>query len=80
MLVYKHNSDILPILRETVKGAFDGRRFRLLVDDEVVLLRVWWVCDVLNTEFSGPGMVRAGERKEHTPTPARRMPVTESCA
>ena len=47
MLVNKHNSDILPLLRKTLKRAFNRRLFRPLVDDEEILLRVRRVGDVL---------------------------------
>lgn len=47
MLVYEHNGDILPLLRERIECAFDGGSLGFLVDDEVVLLRVGWVGDVL---------------------------------
>ena len=48
MLVDKHNRNIPPLPRELVECAFDRRVFRLLVDDEEVLLRVGGVSDVLD--------------------------------
>ena len=47
MLVDQQNGNILSLLGETVKGVFDGRGLGLVVDHEVVLLRVWGVGDVL---------------------------------
>ena len=40
MLVYEQDGDIFAILREALKGIFNGGVFCLLVDDEEVLLRV----------------------------------------
>ena len=40
MLIYKQNSDILPILRISVKGLLDRRGLGLCVDNEEILLRV----------------------------------------
>jgi len=47
VLIYEHDRDILPLLRELVKGALDRRVLGFLVDDEVVLLGVRGIGDVL---------------------------------
>lgn len=47
MLINKHNSDILPLEREGIERAGDGRGFGFGVHDEVVLLRVGGVGYVL---------------------------------
>lgn len=47
MLIYQHNSNILPLRCESIESACDGRGFSLGVHDQIVLLRVWRVCDVL---------------------------------
>ena len=47
MLIYKQNTDVLSLLGELLKGAFDGGDFGLLVDDEIVLLAVRRVGDML---------------------------------
>lgn len=84
MLVDQHNRNIFPLLRETVECPFNRAVLRLRVDDEVVLLRVWGVGDVLWTLISSSvaDLPVEGSRKpvvvEHTPTPASKMPVTES--
>jgi len=76
MLVYKQDGDIFAILREALKGVFDGSIFGLLVDDEEVLLGVWRCGNVLSEcQSEKVGMRDRGGR---TPTPARRRPVTES--
>ena len=63
MLVYQHNRDILPLLRELIKGSFDCTRFRLLVYDEVVLLAVGRVGDVLEAQAMGSeGLILVRER------------------
>lgn len=52
MLIDQQDRNILPLRRELLKGAFDRRRFRLAVDDEVVLLRVGRFRDVLRRDIS----------------------------
>lgn len=47
MLVYEQNGDVFTILREALKGFFDGSVFGLLVDHEEVLLGVRRGGDVL---------------------------------
>ena len=47
MLVYEQDGDVFAILREALKGVFDGSVFRLLVDDKEVLLGIWRSGDVL---------------------------------
>ena len=47
MLVYEDDSNVLAVSCEAVKGLLDRCGFRLVVDDEVVLLRVGGVGDVL---------------------------------
>lgn len=47
MLIYQHDCNILPLLRERLERALDGGSFGFGVDDEVVLLRVWGVGYVL---------------------------------
>lgn len=63
MLVYQHNRDILPLLRELIKGPLNRTRFRLLVYDEVVLLAVGRVGDVLDARAGGlEGLILVRER------------------
>jgi len=47
MLIYKQDGDVLAILREALEGVLDRSVFRLLVDDEKVLLGVRRSGDVL---------------------------------
>ncbi len=47
MLVDEYNSYILPLLCVAVKCGFNGRGLRLGVDDEEVLLGVWWLGNML---------------------------------
>jgi hypothetical protein len=78
MLVYEQNGDVFAVLREALKGSFNGGVLGLLVDDEEVLLGVWRSGDVLfGVDQSGDS--KAGTAGLRTPTPARRRPVTESC-
>ena len=53
VLVDQHNRDVLPLFGELIKRPFDRARFRLMVDDEVVLLAVRRVGDVLDAEAVG---------------------------
>lgn len=63
VLVYQHNRDILPLLRELIKGPLNRTRFRLLVYDEVVLLAVGRVGDVLDARAGGlEGLILVRER------------------
>lgn len=50
VLVDEENGNVLALLGEAVKGLFDGVRLGLVVDNEVVLLRVRRVGDVLSSE------------------------------
>lgn len=47
MLIYEHNGNVLPLLRELVEGMFDGGVIRLLIHNEEVFLRIRGVGDVL---------------------------------
>jgi hypothetical protein len=47
MLINEHNGDVLPLIGEIVEGGFYGRGFCFCVDDEKVLLGIWWGCYVL---------------------------------
>lgn len=47
MLVNQQNRNILSLLRKLVESAFDVRVLGFGIDDEVVFLCVWWVCDML---------------------------------
>jgi hypothetical protein len=47
MLVDQENTNILPLSGEPVESFFDGRVFGLAVDDQEVLLRIWWLSDML---------------------------------
>lgn len=88
MLVDKHNGNVFPVVREGVESALDRGNIRLLVDDQVVLLRVRGFGDVLfwpgRQDFGDSDDVvslrrwDSEEGVEHTPTPASRMPVTVS--
>lgn len=53
MLVDEENGNVLALLGEAVKGLFDGVRLGLVVDNEVVLLRVRRVGNVLYSEVRG---------------------------
>jgi hypothetical protein len=77
VLVDEQNCNVLALARELVKGGFDGLVIRLRVDYEEVLLAVWWWGDVLGVLSAPYSCTRLG--KDHTPTPARSMPVTVSC-
>lgn len=83
MLIYEHNGNILPLLRELVKSMFNGRVIRLLINNEEVFLRIRRVGYMLFTFVSEH--IRSAIARyccfadQRTPTPARRMPVTESC-
>lgn len=48
MLVDEQNGNIFPFLREAVKGTFDGRVLRSVINDEIVLLRIRRFGDVLH--------------------------------
>lgn len=78
MLIDEHNSNILPLTRERIECALDRRSFGPGVDNEEVLLGVRGVGDVLFI-FINTGLHFSGVGGERTPTPANRMPVTESC-
>lgn len=77
MLVDQQNGNVLALAGEAVECCLDGAVFRLGVDDEEVLLRVWRLGDVLyivsplclDLSLSSWGL---------TPTPASSMPVTVS--
>lgn len=83
MLIDQQNRNILSLFRELFKGSFDGGVLCLRVDDEVVLLRVGRVGNMLCDPL---GQLKALQRyseeiqeaERHTPTPASRIPVTES--
>jgi hypothetical protein len=60
MLIYEQDGDIFAVLGEALKGIFNGGIFRLLVDDEEVLLGIWRGGDVLR----GGRLVGAGDNKE----------------
>ena len=47
MLIDQQNPNILPLVREVVECALDGRVVCFGVDDEEVFLGVWWVGYVL---------------------------------
>jgi hypothetical protein len=79
MLVDQYDADILPLGSEPVKGRLDRRRLRLVIDHEKVLLRIWWIGDMLfKSRVSLNPYGNARVRKPLTPIPARRSPVTES--
>lgn len=78
MLVDQHNSDILPLPSELVESLLDGRLFGFGVDDQVVLLRVRCVGHMLDMLLANAVSIR-GNSIARTPTPANKMPVTESC-
>ena len=64
VLVDQHDGYILPPPRKAVKRILDRRRFRLGIDDEVILLRVGGVGDVLGgreSEHFGAG----GEKRRN---------------
>lgn len=48
MLVDQDDADVLAFLGEGFECGLDGRRLRLVVHDEEVLLRVGRVCDMLH--------------------------------
>jgi hypothetical protein len=77
MLVNEQDRNVLSLTRELVEGGLDGLVVRLCVDYEEVLLAVWWWGDVLRVLSAPYNFTRLGE--DHTPTPARSMPVTVSC-
>jgi hypothetical protein len=78
VLVDQHNSDILPLPSELVESLLDGRLFGFGVDDQVVLLRVRCVGHMLNMLLANVVSIRDNSIAR-TPTPANKMPVTESC-
>lgn len=47
MLVYQQYANVFPLRRKPFKGLFNVRRFSLAVDDEEVLLCIWWCRDML---------------------------------
>jgi hypothetical protein len=49
VLVNEQDSDIFALLGKLVERGFDGCVLRLCVDNEEVLLGVWWLRDVLGT-------------------------------
>ena len=77
MLVDQHNSDILPLPSELVESLLDGGLFGFGVDDQVVLLRVRCVGHMLHMLLVNAVSIWDNfiARK---PTPANKMPVTES--
>ena len=53
VLVDEDNGNVLAFLGEAVKGLLDGVGLGLVVNDEVVLLRVWSVGNVLYGKVRG---------------------------
>lgn len=83
MLIDQQNPNILPLRRKPHKRIVNILCLRLGVYDEEVLLRVRRGGDVLlRWAISTPSSSLVGSGyglREHTPTPARSNPVTESC-
>jgi hypothetical protein len=79
VLVDQHNSDILPLPGELVESLLDGRLFGFGVDDQVVLLRVRCVGHMLQILLAYVVIIWENSIAR-TPTPANKMPVTESYA
>ena len=87
MLVDQHDTDVLALGGEALEGGLDGRRVRLAVYHEEVLLRVRRVRDVLFRCVSKLNLpvlstLRRGGGGDVgaflTPMPASSRPVTES--
>jgi len=55
MLIYEHNGNVLPLLRELVEGMFDGGVIRLLIHNEEVFLRIRGVGDVTYSRQKNAG-------------------------
>lgn len=49
MLVDEQNGDVLSMLGEVVKRFLDRARLRVVVAYEEITLRIWGICDMLNT-------------------------------
>ena len=48
MLVYQHDGYVLSFLREAVEHLCDLALLSLLINDEKVLLRIWWFGEMSN--------------------------------
>jgi len=76
MLIDQQDCDVFALLGETVEGALDRRGLGLVIHYEIVLLGVWRLGNVLHGSATWH---KVGIRDwRPTPTPASRMPVTES--
>lgn len=78
MLVDEQNANVFPLTRELVKCSLNSCSFRLGVNNEEVLLRIWWIGDVLLKSVFVCSNLRRDNA--HTPMPASKRPVTESWA
>lgn len=78
MLINQQNRNILPLLCETLECGLDGAVVCFAVYHEEVLLGVWRVGNMLFTPIISNNSLGCEGRWGRTPTPARRMPVTES--
>lgn len=78
MLVDQQNGNVLALGGEAIERCLDGAVFRLGVDDEEVLLRVWGLSNVLRA-VNSVACKSSTTLWELTPTPASSMPVTVSC-
>lgn len=62
VLVDEDNGNVLAFLGEAVKGLLDGVGLGLVVNDEVVLLRIWRVGNVLCSKVRGASTVMVSIR------------------
>lgn len=47
MLIYEEYRDIFAVMSKSIECLFDGRVLGLGIDDEEILLRIRWLCNVL---------------------------------
>ena len=60
MLVDEQNSNVLAFSRKAIKGGFDSRCFSLGVDNQEVLLAIWWLGNVLRPSHQYLDLSRLG--------------------
>lgn len=60
MLVDQDDADVLALRGEALEGGLDGRRLRLVIDDQEVLLRVGRVRDVLDRAREASASIASG--------------------
>lgn len=60
MLVDEQNSNVLAFGGKAIKGGFNSRCFGLAVDNQEVLLAIWWLGNVLHPSYQSLILSRLG--------------------